>query len=100
MLSIGMRIGESDVAVRPQEIDCCAQQAGAPHMRLPRENVQWKLEFGADFGQALPRFAVHVNLPRQGSEQGEVVSYRLGLDPWQTIAAPDSAGLAHAQWAV
>ena len=56
--------------------------------------------FGADFGQADARFPVHVGLPRQRGERGEVVFPRLGLDPGEAIPAPDGPGRTLAQRAV
>src|SRR5262249_47191938 len=49
-LGLGMRICQPDVAVRPNEIDCRAQQPSSPHSRLPREDVQRQSKFAADFG--------------------------------------------------
>src|SRR5262249_59731178 len=55
----GVRICKSDIPVRPNEINCHAPQASAPHLRLPRERVQRNLKVGADFGQGPSRFPVH-----------------------------------------
>src|SRR4051794_35525451 len=56
-LGLCVRIGERDVAVRPDEIEGRAQEAGAAHCLPPRELVEWKLKFGTDLGQAAARFS-------------------------------------------
>ncbi len=58
-----MRVRQGDVAVRPDEIERRALDTGSPHPRLPREEVERKLKFGAGLGHAASRFAVHVHLP-------------------------------------
>ena len=37
-----MRVGQSDVAVWPDEIECPVLEAGSLHSRLPREAVERK----------------------------------------------------------
>src|SRR5262249_49436988 len=75
LLRFGVRIRQSDVAVRPEEVECRARDAGAPHPLPPLKMVEWKMQLGADLGHAGPRHSVHVDLPRQRSERGEVVLY-------------------------
>ena len=99
-LRVGVRIRQRDVAVRPDEVERRAQEAGSPHSRLPFKKVEWKLKLGADFGQAASQFPIYMNLPRQRSERGEVVFSRLNLDPGQAITASDGPGRARAQWTV
>jgi hypothetical protein len=66
-LRVGVRIGQSDVAVWPDEIECRALETGSPHSRLPREAVERKSKFDAGFDHAGSRFSVYVDLPsRQG----------------------------------
>jgi hypothetical protein len=86
-LRVSVRNCQSDVAVRPDQIERCAQEAGSPHSLLPCKKMEWKSKFGADISQAASQFSVHVNLPRQRSERGEVVFSRLNLDPGQAITA-------------
>ena len=64
-LRVGLRVRQGDVAVRPDEIQRRALKTGSPHPRLPREEVERKLKFGAGFGHAASRFAVDVHLPFQ-----------------------------------
>src|SRR5262249_36390310 len=66
----------------------------------PLKKVEWKLKLGAGLGHTGPRLSVHVNLPRQRSERGEVVLSRPRLDPGQAVTTADGPGHAHAQWAV
>src|SRR5262249_59202038 len=63
-LRVGVRIRQGDVAVRPDEVECRAQEAGSLHSLPPLEMVEWKLKIGADLGHAGPRLSVHVDLPR------------------------------------
>jgi hypothetical protein len=49
-LSICTGIRESDVAIRPDKIECVAQESDLPHFLPPLKNMEWKLKFGADFG--------------------------------------------------
>src|SRR5262245_327550 len=99
-LRVGVRIGQSDVAVWPDEIEGPALETGSLHSRLPREAVEPKQKFDAGFGHAGPRFAVHVDLPVQRGERSEVVLSWLRLDPRQPIPTPDGPGRARAQRAV
>ena len=99
-LRVGVRIGQSDVAVWPDEIECPALETGPPHSRLPREAVERKPKFDAGFGHAGSHFSVHVDLPLQRGERREVVLSRLHLDPRQPIPTPDGPGRARAQRAV
>jgi hypothetical protein len=69
-LRVGLRVRQGDVAVRPDEIERRALETGSPHPRLPREEVERKLKFGAGFGSTEPlRFVSwfglrHPDLPR------------------------------------
>src|SRR5262249_25725929 len=89
-LRVGVRIGQSDVAVWPDEIECRALETGSLHSRLPREAVEQKLKFDAGFGHPGSRFSVHVDLPFQRGERSEVVLSRLHLDPRQPIPYGES----------
>lgn len=99
-LGVGARICQGDVAIRPDEIERRAFEAGSPHSRLPREMMQRQPKCGAGFGQAASRFTVNVDLPGQRRERGEVVFSRRGFDPGQTIAAANGPGHGCTQWAV
>ena len=92
---VGVRIGQRNVAIRPDQVECRPPEADSPHPRLPGKKVEWQLKFGADFGQAAWWFAVDVDLPRQRGERAEVVFPRLGLDPGQAITAADGTGRTH-----
>jgi hypothetical protein len=46
-LRVGLRVRQGDVAVRPDEIERRALETGSPHPRLPGEEVERKLKFGA-----------------------------------------------------
>src|SRR5262245_60369584 len=75
-LRVGARIRQSDVAVRPDEVERRAHQAGSPHSLPPLKMVERKLELGAGLGHAGLRLSVHVNLPPQRGERIEVVLSR------------------------
>ncbi len=89
-----MRIRQRDITVWPDEIERADARTSSPHIRPPRELVEGKPKFGADFGEAGARFTINMNLPRQRNERGEVVFSWLGLDPRQAVAAEDAASRA------
>ena len=62
---VGLRVGQGDVAVRPDEINRPALETGSPHCRLPGEEMERELKFSAGFGHAGSGLAVHVHLPLQ-----------------------------------
>src|SRR5262245_56469728 len=99
-LRVSLWIGQSDVAVGPDEIERPALETGSLHSRLPREAVERELKVNAGFNHAGSRFSVHVDLPEQRGERSEVVLARLHLDPRQPIPTPDGPGRARAQRAV
>lgn len=41
-LGIGTQIGQSDVAIRPDEVQCGAPKPGSSHVRLAVEHVKGK----------------------------------------------------------
>ena len=98
-LRVGVRIGQSEVAVWPDEIECRALETSSLHSGLPREAVERKQKVDTGFGHAGSHFSVHVDLPFQRGERSEVVLSRHGLDPRQPIpprtaqAAPALKGL-------
>ena len=92
-LRVGVRIGQRDIAVRPDEIEGPPPEPGSPHGLLPCKPVEGQLQCGADVGQAASRLSVRVHLPRQRRERGEVVVSRLRLDPGPAITAPDGPAL-------
>src|SRR5262245_23137334 len=94
---VSVRICQSDIAVRPDEIERRVE-AGAPHFLPPFKNVEWQLKVGAGFGQAVPRLSVHVNLPCERGERGEVVLARPCPNPRQPITAIDGSGRTYAEW--
>src|SRR5258707_14815007 len=80
-LGIAGRVGQRDVSIRPNEINRTAGESGARRVRRPGERVDGQPECGTGFRHGAARLSVHVNLPDQRLEWGEIILLWTGLHP-------------------
>src|SRR3954467_3681566 len=100
VLRVAMRIGQGNVAVRPDQVECSALKSGRLHRRNPGKDVQRQPESRAGLGQPRASLAVQVNLPVDGGQGSKVVFSLPDRDPWEAVAALDRAGGTGAQRAL
>src|SRR6185503_1914972 len=97
VLRVAIRIGQGDVAVRPNQVECSALEAGRLHRWRPPKDVERQPHSGASFDLSSASLAVQVGLPVDGRQRRKIIFSLLDRDPGQAVPALDRAGGTCAQ---
>jgi hypothetical protein len=86
-------VGEGNIGIRPEQIECVLREASLPIFRSPCENMQRKIVFPAPRRQFRAGGAIEMDLLGH-SHQRVVVIDAVKHDPGQPIAAVNVASFS------